>query len=172
MDVQTALQNMLKFYTDPILQIQALIKIIEQYGYNSELNQITTSQKEYDVVRFYALVLIGSVVPTAEFTSSTTTEQIASQLNMIFEAEFEYQSDMNVFEYLSDLQAECVGLIQSYGYGLPQLISYTSKTSQPACVIAQTLYQDGTRADEIVQRNNTQTIHPMFMPLTVEVLSE
>ncbi|MBS0984566.1 hypothetical protein M2305_003277 [Gluconobacter cerinus] len=171
MDVLTALQNMLEFSTAPLLKLQALIKIIEQYGYNSELKQVTNSNSDYAVVRFYALVLIGSVVSDIEFQSSTDSRNIADQLNDIYESEYDFQTDMSVFEYLSELQAQTVNIILSDGYGLPTLTSYTSKSSMPACSIAQQLYQDGSRTDEIIIRNNSDVTHPLFMPLTVEVLN-
>ena len=172
MDVQTALQTMGEFYTDPLLQIRALLKIIGEYGYSQELKQITNSSSDYTNVRFYALVQIAEAVSTVTFQSSTDSKDILTQLNDIFEAEYEFQTDMDIFDYLSDLQAQTCSVILSEGFGLPQLISYTGKEQIPACVIAQNLYQDGSRSDEIILRNNQQVIHPLFMPLTLEVLSQ
>ncbi|WYX30250.1 hypothetical protein WJ976_01920 [Achromobacter denitrificans] len=39
---------------------------------------------------------------------------------------------------------------------------FTTQALLPALVIAQRVYQDGTRADELVERN--QVRHPMFVP--------
>lgn len=172
MNIQDTLSTALEFYTDPLLQIQFLLKIIEKYGYNTDLKQITTSKTGYDQVRFYALVLIGSVVSSISFQSSTDSQQVAEQLNDIYEAEYEFRTDLSVCEYLTELQAETVGIILEEGYGLPQLVTYTTKTTQPACVIAQTLYQDSTREQEIILRNNQNIKNPLFMPLELEVLSE
>ena len=171
MDILTALQTMLEFYTDPLLQVQALLKIIGEYGYSEELRQITNSQTTYSTVRFYSLVLIGQCVGNITFISSTDSKMIVTQLNNIFEAEYEYQTDMEIFDYLSELQAQTCSYVLSQGFGLPQLIEYSPKTTLPACVIAQNLYQDGSRSDEIIQRNNSNVRHPLFMPLTLEVLS-
>lgn len=172
MDIQDTLSTALEFYTDPLLQIQFLLKIIKMYGYSDTLKQITSSKTGYDEVRFYALVLIGSVVSNIEFKSSTDSENIATQLNDIYEAEYEFRTDISVCDYLTELQAETVGIILNEGYGLPELVTYQTKISQPSCVIAQTLYGDLTREEEIILRNNENIKHPMFMPLEMEVLSE
>ncbi|GAA09865.1 hypothetical protein ATPR_2869 [Acetobacter tropicalis NBRC 101654] len=172
MNIQDTLSTALEFYTDPLLQIQFLLKIIEQYGYNTDLKQITKSQTGYDQVRFWALVLIGSVVSSISFQSSTDSESIANKLNDIYEAEYEFRTDISVCEYLTELQAETVGIILNEGYGLPQLVTYTTKITQPSCVISQVLYSDSTREQEIILRNNDRIRHPLFMPLELEVLSE
>ena len=172
MDVQSALQVMGQFYTDPLLQVRALLKIIEMYGYSAELKQITNYSDAYQCVRFYAYVQIAEAVSSIQFQSSTDSKDITDQLNAMFEAEYEFQVDMDIFNYLSDLQAQTCSVILSEGFGLPTLITYNANTSLPAVVVAQNLYQNGARSDEIILRNNQNIIHPLFMPLQLEVLSE
>lgn len=52
---------------------------------------------------------------------------------------------------------------------VPNVVTLTTAGPQPALVLAQLLYQDGSQADVLVQRNNAP--HPLFMPLNVEYLA-
>lgn len=172
MNIQDTLSTAIEFYTDPLLKIQFLLKIVEEYGYSDTLKQIVSSKVGYDQVRFYSLVLIGSVVSNIQFQSSTDSQELANTLNNIFEAEYEFRTDMLVCEYLLELQSEIVAIVLNEGYGLPELVTYETKITQPACVISQVLYSDSSREEEIILRNNENIKHPMFMPLVMEVLSK
>ncbi|GAN97726.1 hypothetical protein Geu3261_0240_001 [Komagataeibacter europaeus NBRC 3261] len=74
MDVQTTLQTMLEAFTDPMLKVQALITIIQEYGYDPDLRSVVNNSDAYANVRQNALVLIGTIVPDITFTSSTDAE--------------------------------------------------------------------------------------------------
>lgn len=52
---------------------------------------------------------------------------------------------------------------------LPDVVEYRFVKSLPSLVLANRFYQDATRGDELVARNDPQ--HPLFMPLTVEALA-
>lgn len=52
---------------------------------------------------------------------------------------------------------------------VPLVASFTSATPLPAVLLAQRLYQDGSQAATLVQRNAAP--HPLFMPLTIEYLA-
>ena len=45
---------------------------------------------------------------------------------------------------------------------LPSITTYTTVNMGPACVLAQTLYQDATRATQLALLNDA--VHPGFMP--------
>lgn len=52
---------------------------------------------------------------------------------------------------------------------LPQLIGYTLPSPPPAVALAYRLYQDATRATQLVQLNDAP--HPLFMPLSGQALA-
>lgn len=52
---------------------------------------------------------------------------------------------------------------------LPQLIAYTLPSPPPAVALAYRLYQDATRATQLVQLNDAP--HPLFMPLSGQALA-
>lgn len=62
---------------------------------------------------------------------------------------------------LADLQAQLVSAVLDTDQQLPRLKDFTPPCVMSADEIAQYLYQDGTRAAEIVARNNVQ--HPGFI---------
>lgn len=171
MDVQTTINLMMDFYSDPLLQIKALIQLINLYGYSDSLKQVTNSSAEYQSVRFYALVGIATAVQSIEFTSSTDAQTLNLQISNIYEAELEFTQDAQLFDYLNNLQASTCSLISERGNGEPRLYKKTQKVVMPAVLWAYDLYQDETRTDEIILRNNEIVIHPLFMPTTLEVLT-
>ena len=56
----------------------------------------------------------------------------------------------------------------SRGASLAPLVTVTLPEPAPAVVVAQRLYADATRADELVQR--IAPVHPLFMPVNMLVL--
>lgn len=77
-----------------------------------------------------------------------------------------------VYTDLTALRAAVVTDLDERGAALPRLTTYTTRDPLPALVVAQRLYGDATRADEIVERN--RITHPGRVPggKALEVLSE
>ena len=76
----------------------------------------------------------------------------------------------DLYNSLSDLSAAIVADLGTRP-GLPSLVALTLTVDLPALVIAQRLYGDAARAEDIVARN--QVAHPGFVPggRTLEVLN-
>jgi hypothetical protein len=55
------------------------------------------------------------------------------------------------------------------GNNLAQIVTRTFGAQQPALVLAYRLYQDASRADDLIARNDPP--HPGFMPVSVEALA-
>jgi prophage DNA circulation protein len=66
-----------------------------------------------------------------------------------------------VYTALGALSAEVVKGIPAPGEQLPSLIKYAPATTQPALKVAQILYNDAARGDEIATRNGVR--HPGFL---------
>jgi len=69
-----------------------------------------------------------------------------------------------VFDALADVRAECIATLDDRGTTLRPLRRYVTAFPRPSLVLAQRLYQDPSRADELVAR--TGAVHPGFMPDT------
>lgn len=70
--------------------------------------------------------------------------------------------DDAVYLALTTLRAAVADDVRTRGARLPELASYTPRATLPALVIAHRIYDDVTRADEIVARNHVT--HPGFVP--------
>lgn len=75
-----------------------------------------------------------------------------------------------VFESVEALRADIVAAIPAAGEDLPRLGTLTLSASMPSVVVAYDLYDDISRAGDIVRRNNVR--HPAFVPggVALEVL--
>ena len=79
------------------------------------------------------------------------------------------QTEDDVYASLRVLRASVVSTLTQSAGGLPSLVTVTTATPMPALALAQRLYADGTRADELVDRARPK--HPAFMPTSFEALN-
>jgi prophage DNA circulation protein len=81
-------------------------------------------------------------------------------------------ADDDVYQDLSDLRSAVVADFAATSADLSRIVSWTPPATLPALVIAQILYGDATRADDIVSRN--KVAHPGFVPggILLEVLAD
>lgn len=80
------------------------------------------------------------------------------------------QGEDQVFASLRDLRTKCVADLNARGVQLPTLVTVTVGVPMTSLALAQRLYRDATRADELVRRNAPP--HPAFMPTTFEALNQ
>lgn len=66
-----------------------------------------------------------------------------------------------VYQQLTQARAELVAGLPSSGQAQANLVSYTAPSTQPALVVAQTLYADAKRDSQIIKRNMVR--HPGFV---------
>ena len=67
------------------------------------------------------------------------------------------------------LRKTVVDNLGAQGASLPRLITVNLPSAMPAVVIAQRLYRDANRADELV--TEADPIHPWFMPAKFQALA-
>lgn len=72
------------------------------------------------------------------------------------------------YDALRALRRAVVADLTARGASLAPLVTRTFGDTLPQFVMAQLLYNDARRADEIVRR--VDPVHPLFMPVTVQVL--
>lgn len=110
----------------------------------------------------------ASDVEFASYEEATTIrDAIATKLDELMEA-----ADDAVYYAMSNLRAATVRDITTRGADLARIVSYTSRTTLPALVIAHHLYGDASRDAEIISRNPIR--HPGFVSggNAIEVLAD
>lgn len=78
--------------------------------------------------------------------------------------------DNVAYRALIALKGAVINDLSTRAIPLPRLVNYTLAQRLPALYLAQRIYQDGSRANEIVTENDV--IHPAFCPLQLRVLSQ
>lgn len=94
-------------------------------------------------------------------SAEATRDSIVSQLDLVADA----TADDALFDALTVLRAAVVRDISARGASLAQIVEVTPTTTSPALVVAYELYQDASRDDDILARN--QVVHPGFLPAGV-----
>ncbi|MBB5547539.1 hypothetical protein [Paraburkholderia fungorum] len=79
------------------------------------------------------------------------------------------QGEDGTFNALRALRAAVIQDLATRGAGLPSTMTVSLKAALPAPVLAQQLYRDPGRSDEIVSEANCP--HPAFLPSSFKVLS-
>jgi prophage DNA circulation protein len=124
------------------------------------------------LVQGSAVCALSQVYASTDFTgleeAGAARDQIVGFLDdLAFKAAD--RGDNDVYRALNDLAQTVTQDLTVRGKQLPDVLSVNFGAALPAIVIAQRLYQDASRAGELVAKNRAP--HPLFFPLTVEALS-
>jgi prophage DNA circulation protein len=99
--------------------------------------------------------------PPAWFETIEDARDTRNELDGAIAIEEEHTDSDPVFTALGALRAEIVKGIPAPDKQLPSLVKYEPTTTQPALKVAQILYNDASRGDEIAVRNKVR--HPGFL---------
>lgn len=112
--------------------------------------------------------VLASYVPSsydeAMSTMSTVTGFVDAEILVAGDA-----GDDESYKALIALRQAVVSALTTTGATLPNLETFNFRAALPALVMANRLYQDTSRTDELIQQANP--IHPAFMPTTVRALA-
>jgi prophage DNA circulation protein len=114
----------------------------------------------------------GQILAATTFTSRQQIDNYFDQLNVSFEAAIETAAnnfDNVAYTALISLQGAISTDLGTRALTLPTIVSYSFATRMPSLWLAQRLYQDPTRAKQLVELN--MPIHPAFMPAAGLALS-
>lgn len=108
----------------------------------------------------------------ADFASADDATALRDLFTDQFDALLAVTDDDATLAALVDMQTAVVRDLNTRAAQLPRTRSFTPSATVPALVLAQRLYGDATRADDIVARNRVR--HPGFIPggVALEVLSD
>jgi prophage DNA circulation protein len=125
-----------------------------------------------DVFRRAAVVALCRAAANYQPSSTVDAVNLRNTVTQLLDAEILIagnQGEDNTFTALRSLRAAVVQDLQERAAGLPGTITVTIPSSLPAPVLALRLYQDPTRAAELVTESDAP--HPAFLPPGFTALS-
>jgi prophage DNA circulation protein len=125
-----------------------------------------------DMFRRAIVVSLANASSLYQPSSSNDAYKLMLQVVGALDTEIDIAGDQgedDTFNALRAVSAAVVTDLTARGGSLPSIRLYTAAASQPAAVIAQRLYRDPSRANELV--SEAKAIHPAFMPLSFSVLT-
>lgn len=160
---------------EPSDQIR-LLSPLASFQYQSPVGTSTATQAIFDgtssAARKGALMSIALAVGNYQPSDVQDVNDILAWIVPLFDDEILYaadQGDIATYNALIALRATIVTNLQVRGSQLPELVTINEPSNLPSVVVAYQLYQDATRNAEVLQR--VDPIHPLFMPLSFQVLS-
>jgi prophage DNA circulation protein len=142
-------------------------------------SQLTTAENQLvlgQVVAVAAAAAAVTVVAEMDFTSYDDAVSIRDPLAAALDdlaVSIADGGDDDLARAVDDLRLAMVADVTARGASLARLYKYTPATTEPAVVIAQRLYGDGSRADDIIARNPAIQ-NPGFVAggVAIEVLTD
>jgi len=125
-----------------------------------------------NLFRRAAVVTLAQASSTYQPTSQQDAVAVRSLVCGLLDAEILIAADggdAGSYQALRDVRAAVVEDLTQRSAGLPTLMTVKTPSPLPALVLAQRLYQDSTRADELIGR--AAPVHPAFMPTCFSALS-
>jgi len=120
-----------------------------------------------------SLIEQALVLAATTFTSRQDIDNYLTVINGSFDdAELVVADSLDnvTYQALINLHAAVAGDLTTRALQLPRIVSYTFQARMPSLWLAQRLYADGSRANEISQEN--KVVHPLFCPPTGVCLSQ
>ncbi|WP_454843317.1 DNA circularization protein [Pseudomonas gorinensis] len=124
------------------------------------------------LLRRMALASIGQVVAAYVPTSYDQAITIMTKVTGLLDAEILVAGDIGddeSYNALIALRQAVVTALTTTGATLPRLETFSFRAPMNALTMANRIYRDSSRADELIQQANP--IHPAFMPTTVKALA-
>jgi prophage DNA circulation protein len=133
----------------------------------------TMQRASGDLFRRAAVVALARASSAYQPISSDDAAEVRAAVCDALDREIEIAGDQGedaTFNALRKLRAAVVTDLNSRGAGLPDTAAVQMSTPIPAPVLAQKLYRDASRSDELVSVSDC--VHPAFLPLNFNALSK
>lgn len=156
-------------------RISALEKLANST--NSEYQNSTSSAEIAQTVNTLIIVLCSGAMAAAAAESNPTsrdeaeqiTRRVADQLDAALLVAGD-RADDDLYGELLLVRSSFLENMSAISAGLSELMLFNSAQPLPALMLANRLYQDASRADELIQESSVP--HPAFMPTSMKVLRQ
>ena len=142
-----------------------------------EAQSVTTAdlpvQRVAQTAARFALVEITRILAATAFTSRQDIDAALARVNAAFLPAEDFaagQFNVTVWRALVAMHGAVVRDLNTRARPLPRLVPYTFATRLPLLTLANRLYGDAGRADELLAESR-DTVHPLFMPASGRALS-
>ncbi len=125
-----------------------------------------------DLFRRTALISLAQAAANYQPSSATDAYNVMDMVTALLDAEIEIAADQfddDVFMALKALRTAVVQDLVARGANLAAIVTFTTEGPVPAIVLANRIYGDPSRAEQLIQQ--VEPIHPLFMPTTFDALS-
>ena len=133
---------------------------------------VTAQQAGADAMRRACIAQLAIAAAAYQGASSADMLAVRAAVLAVIDAEITIagnQREDEVYQSLRVTRAVVVQALNAAGATLPDLVSVATPRPMPALALAQRLYRDPSRSDELVQRANP--VHPAFMPVNFKALN-
>ena len=107
--------------------------------------------------------------PTSRAEAEQITRRVANQLDAALLVAGD-RGDDDLYSGLLQVRTSFLDTMNTLSAGLSELMQFNSAQPLPALTLANRLYQNAGRADELIQESNVP--HPAFMPTSMKVLRQ
>jgi prophage DNA circulation protein len=177
-DIGALVESTRNTMTDPADQVRLMLNLAG-FAYSDSIagtglaeNMALVRDAFSALCRRLALVSLANACAAYQPRSYQDAQALLDTVAAAFEVEITAAGDAfedQTYSVLRDLRTAVVTDLRTRGQTLPQLQTATFKASLPSLVVAQMLYQDANRADEIVFE--AAPPHPAFCPVSMQVLA-
>lgn len=112
------------------------------------------------------------ILAATTFTSREDIDATLAKVNVGFSDAIDFAADLGegqMFQALVALHAAVVRDLTDRGRPLPRMVSLSFTRSLPTLSLANRLYGDAKRSDELVDEN--KIVHPLFAPMSLRALA-
>ncbi|MGU3528301.1 DNA circularization protein [Raoultella planticola] len=156
-------------------RISALEKLANSTS--SEYQNSTSSTEIARTVNTLIIVLCSGAMAAAAAESNPTSRDEAERITRRVSDQMDAallvagdRADDDLYSELLRVRSSFLDTMDAISAGLSELMLFNSAQPLPALALANRLYQDAGRADELIQESNVP--HPAFMPTTMKVLRQ
>lgn len=171
-DVVNAILNSVGSVNDRISALERLAKSVStEYQQSDSSKAISESMNTLIVVLCSGAMVCAAADanPTSREEAEQITQRAAKQLDTALVLAGD-RGDDDMYVSLLGVRTSFLSTMNARSSGLSELMQVTTIKPIPALTLANRLYQDASRADELVQE--VRVPHPAFMPITMKVLKQ
>lgn len=142
-----------------------------------EAQAVTTAdlpvQRVAQIAARLALSQMVNILAATTFASRQDVDAALARVNLAFAPAEDFAAerfDNVAWRALTALHAACVRDLTARARPLPQIVPYSFATRMPLLTLANRLFGDAGRAEQLLAENR-DTVHPLFMPASGNAFS-